>query len=144
MDPPYTAGENCRAGLKPCITLGQSALDSLRQHRVRQNSERSRLGVEWQDSSLVFANEIGKPVEASNLLRRSFKPLLAEAGLPFIRFHDLSHTAATLLLGEGIHPKIISEMLGRSQISVTLDLYSHVTPTMQKQAAEAINALIQA
>ena len=126
------------------ITLGQSAVDSLRQHRVRQNSERLRLGGGWQDGDLVFANEVGRPIEATNLLRRSFKPLLSEAGLPSIRFHDLRHTAASLLLGEGIHPKIVSEMLGHSQISVTLDLYSHVTPTMQKQAAEAINALIQA
>lgn len=67
---------------------------------------------------------------------------LARAGLPRSRFHDLRHTAATLMLGQGIHPKIVSEMLGHSQISVTLDLYSHVTPTMQRDAAIAIDAAL--
>ena len=65
------------------------------------------------------------------------------SGLPRIRFHDLRHTAATLLLGQGVHPKITSEMLGHSTIAVTLDLYSHVTPTMQRQAVEALEAVFQ-
>jgi integrase len=68
--------------------------------------------------------------------------LLDRAGLPRIRFHDLRHTAATLLLGRGVHPKIVSEMLGHSQIAITLDLYSHVTPTMQRQATDAMEAVL--
>jgi integrase len=68
--------------------------------------------------------------------------LLARAGLPQGRFHDLRHTAATLALGKGVHPKIVAEMLGHSQIAVTLDLYSHVTPTMQRQAADALEAVL--
>ncbi len=64
-------------------------------------------------------------------------------GLPRIRFHDLRHTAATLLLGQGVHPKIASEMLGHSTIAVTLDLYSHVTPTTQRQAVEALDGVFQ-
>ena len=71
----------------------------------------------------------------------SFYPLLARAGLPRIRFHDLRHSAATLLLGLGIHPKIVSEMLGHSQIGITLDLYSHVTATMQQEAVQAFEGL---
>jgi integrase len=63
--------------------------------------------------------------------------------LPDIRFHDLRHSAATLLLEKGIHPKIVSDMLGHSQVGITLNLYSHVTPTMQRQAAEAMDALLQ-
>lgn len=59
-----------------------------------------------------------------------------------MRFHDLRHTAATLLLGRGIHPKIVSEMLGHSQIAITLDLYSHVTPTMQREATAAMDAIV--
>ncbi|HEV2009454.1 MAG TPA: tyrosine-type recombinase/integrase [Candidatus Limnocylindria bacterium] len=90
----------------------------------------------------MFANELGGPLNASNLLRRSFRPLLERAGLPRIRFHDLRHTAATLLLGLGRHPKVVSEMLGHSQISVTLDLYSHVTPTMQREAVQALDTLL--
>jgi integrase len=64
--------------------------------------------------------------------------------LPRIRFHDLRHTSATLLLGRGIHPKIVSEMLGHTRISTTLDLYSHVTPTMQREAAAAFDVLLAA
>jgi len=67
---------------------------------------------------------------------------LDRAGLPRLRFHDLRHSAATLLLGRGVHPKIVSEMLGHSQIAITLDLYSHVTPTMQRQATDAMEAVL--
>ena len=76
-----------------------------------------------------------------NFLQRSFYPLLEQAGLPRIRFHDLRHSAATLLLGLGIHPKIVSEMLGHSQIAITLNLYSHVTATMQQEAVRAFEGL---
>ncbi|MDQ1503142.1 MAG: integrase, partial [Actinomycetota bacterium] len=72
----------------------------------------------------------GMAPATTNVTHRSFRPLLERAGLPVIRFHDLRHTAATLLLGKGIHPKVVSELLGHSQVGVTLDLYSHVTPTM--------------
>jgi integrase len=72
-------------------------------------------------------------------LRQSFLPLLERAGLPRMRFHDLRHTAATLLLGRGINPKIVSEMLGHSRIAITLRLFSHVTPHMQQQAADAMD-----
>lgn len=65
------------------------------------------------------------------------------AGAPRIRFHDLRHTAATLLLGRGVHPKIVSEMLGHSTIAITLDTYSHVTPTMQREAAAAMDAVLR-
>jgi integrase len=85
---------------------------------------------------------VGRPINPSNLLIRSFRSLLERADLPKIRFHDLRHTAATLLLGEGIHPKVVSEMLGHSTITITLDLYSHVTPIMQQQAADALDSLL--
>ena len=78
---------------------------------------------------------------SATFCRSSFYPLLARAGLPRIRFHDLRHSAATLLLGLGIHPKIVSEMLGHSQIGITLDLYSHVTATMQQEAVRAFEEL---
>ncbi len=78
----------------------------------------------------------------SNLVRRSFLPLLRRAGLPRIRFHDLRHTAATLLLLQGIHPKVVQERLGHSQISVTLDTYSHVLPSMGREAATRLDALL--
>ncbi len=65
--------------------------------------------------------------------------MLTRAGLPRVRFHDLRHTAATLLLERGINPKVVSEMLGHSHVSVTLGIYSHVMPHMQQQAADAMN-----
>ena len=83
----------------------------------------------------------GAALHSSNFLQRSFYPLLERAGLPRIRFHDLRHSAATLLLGLGIHSKIVSELLGHSQIGITLDLYSHVTATMQQEAVRALEGL---
>lgn len=67
---------------------------------------------------------------------------MKRAGLPMMRFHDLRHSAATLLLGMGVHPKVVSEMLGHAQVSITLDVYSHVTATMQHQAVSALNELL--
>jgi integrase len=114
----------------------------LRNHRVGQAAERLKARSEWDNNDLVFCNEVGWPINVNNLLNRSFRPLLARAGLPRIRFHDLRHTAATLLLGRGVHPKILSEMLGHSQVSITLDLYSHVTPRMHQEAARIFDALL--
>lgn len=130
------------AGSRRSVMLSTLATGALRKHRVRQNAERLLMGENWENNNFVFANEVGRPIEATNLLRRSFKPLLRQAGLPAIRFHDLRHSAATLLLEKGIHPKIVSDMLGHSQVGITLNLYSHVTPTMQKQAAEAMDGIL--
>lgn len=107
--------------------------------RLRQLEERLRLGDGWEDLDLVFPNTIGRPIDGINLLKVWFFPLLKKAGLPRMRFHDLRHTAATLLLGRGINPKIVSEMLGHSHVAVTLGIYSHVTPHMQQQAAKAMD-----
>ena len=90
----------------------------------------------------MFTNLTGGPLDGTFLLRKCFRPLLQRAGLPSIRFHDLRHTAATLLLGQGVHPKIVLEMLGHSTINITLDLYSHVTPTMQRGAVEALDSVL--
>ena len=72
------------------------------------------------------------------MVRHWFRPLLKKVGLPLIRFHDLRHTAATLLLLAGVHPKVVSEMLGHASIAITLDLYSHVLPDMQREATLAM------
>jgi integrase len=83
------------------------------------------------ETKWVFPTKKGTCVNYSNLVRRSFKPLLEKAGLPDIPFHSATrHTCATLLLSEGVHPKLVQEMLGHATISITLDLYSHVTPMM--------------
>ena len=122
--------------------LSAMAVTSLRDHRRRQAKERLAAGSDWNDLDLVFANEVGNPINVSNLVPRSFRPLLKRAGLPALRFHDLRHTAASLLLEQGEHPKVVQEMLGHSQVGVTLDLYSHVTPTMHRKAADTFDRLL--
>jgi integrase len=118
----------------PAITIA-----ALREHRARQAEERLRLGPNWNGIDLVFPNVLGGPMRPSNLIRNSFKPILRESGLPHIRFHDLRHTAATILLLNGVHPKVVSEMLGHASIQITLDTYSHVLPEMQAQATAAMD-----
>ncbi|MCP5094731.1 MAG: site-specific integrase, partial [Chloroflexi bacterium] len=91
---------------------------------------------------LVFTTSTGKPISQRNLTR-NFHGALQKVGLPRIRFHDLRHTAATLLLKENVHPKIVQEMLGHSTITLTLDTYSHVIPGMQKEAASKMDSLFE-
>jgi len=87
------------------------------------------------DQGLIFTTDTGAP---SNLRRRSFAPLLRKANLPHIRFHDLRHTCATLLLSKGTHPKFVQEPLGHATVAITLDTYSHVMPGMGDQTARAM------
>ena len=86
----------------------------------------------------LFASETGEPLDRRVVTKLKFKPLLKRAGLPEIRFHDLRHTCATLLLTRNVNPKIVSEMLGHSTIAITLDTYSHVLLNMRNQAAAAM------
>jgi integrase len=86
----------------------------------------------------VFASQIGTPLNRHNLTQRSFRPLLAKADLPQIRFHDLRHTCATILLSKGQHPKLVQELLGHSAIAITLDTYSHVLPGMGDGLSDAM------
>ena len=125
------------------IALAPGAIEALRHHRAQQATERLHLGAAWEDNDMVFANAVGRPLQANHILNRCFRPLLAKAGLPQIRFHDLRHTAATLLLHQGVHPKVVSEMLGHSSIGMTLDVYSHVIPDMQDTAVKAMDALLR-
>jgi integrase len=125
------------------IVLSQRAISSLKLHRDRQAFERKTAGEEWQDQGLVFCNARGGLLDPS-WQRQIFYGELKRAGLPFIRFHDLRHTAATLLLGKGVHPKIVSEMLGHATITLTLDTYSHLLPVMHAQAAAVMDDLLSA
>ena len=100
---PKTAASRRQVGLTP------SAVAALRRHRVAQTEERLRFGSVWQDNGLVFSRwDVGEPIDATHVTVRPFRRLLKRAGLPRIRFHDLRHTAATLLLGQGVHPKVVS------------------------------------
>jgi integrase len=90
----------------------------------------------------VFCNSRGGPLRRSHFHRNDFKPLLKRGELPDIRFHDLRHTSATLLLAQGVHPKVVQERLGHAQISLTLDTYSHVLPSMQTDAANRLDSML--
>lgn len=104
--------------------------------------------------SWVFPDRDGGPLRRQNVLRRSYVPILEAAGFAtkatkdnpavrMIRFHDLRHTSATLLLAANVHPKVVQERLGHSKVSVTLDIYSHVLPSMQKEAAGKLDAMLK-
>jgi integrase len=99
-------------GSRRSVKLTQSAVEALRSHLQRQLGEIDRAASLWRESGLVFASEMGDPLDRRYVTTHRFKPLLKRAGLPQIRFHDLRHTCATLLLGRNVNPKIVSEMLG--------------------------------
>lgn len=113
----------------------------LREHRARQAERRLALGAAYAEGDLVFAGITGTPMVAHNV-SRAFKQLVTRAGVTPVRFHDLRHTAATLMLKAGVHPKVVSERLGHSTIAITLDTYSHVLPDMQRDAAEALDRVL--
>ncbi len=96
------------------------------------------MGPQDEEHGLVFCQPDGKPLRANNIVRRDFRRVLQRAGLPRIRFHDLRHAHATLLLREGVHPKVVQERLGHSTPAFTLHVYSHVLPGMQEEAAEKL------
>lgn len=124
------------------VFLSPLAVNTLKAHRLRQIEERLSAGPLWDARDLVFCNTLGRPIEAGNLLRRNFWPLLERAGLPRLRFHDLRHTAATLLLAEGANVKIVQELLGHSSIAVTLDVYAHAIPALQREAVDSLDRVL--
>ncbi len=125
-------------GSRRTVKLSQTALQALRSHLERQLGEIDRAGDLWRENGLIFASEVGEPLDRHYTTKHRFNPLLKRAGLPEIRFHDLRHTCVTLLLSKNVNPKIVSEMLGHATIAITLDTYSHVLPTMQESAAKAM------
>ena len=115
----------------------------LEAHRAKQEAERASAGATWENLGLVFSTDRGTPLERRNLIHRHFRHVREAAGLPDdFRLYDLRHSCATLLLAEGVHPKVVSERLGHSKIVLTLDTYSHVLPTMQDQATQALGRLL--
>lgn len=123
------------AASRRTIPLPDGVKAALREHRKRMLAEGLR--SEW-----VFCDTQGGLLRRSNLIQRSFWPLLKRAGLPRIRFHDLRHTAATLLLEQGVPLKTVQALLGHSTIAVTADTYAHVTPAMERQAVAAMDTIL--
>jgi integrase len=125
-----------KSGRARRIDLPALAVEALWKHKAQMLAEGHTLGP-------VFCDTEGGWLRKSNFTRYVWKPLLEKAGLPRRRFHDLRHTSASLLLELGIHPKVVQERLGHSQIAITLDTYSHVIPTLQREAAEKLGGLFR-
>lgn len=123
------------------IAVAPSVVTALWVHHAMQEKERLRVGSAWEDHQLVFSTHLGRPLSARNIYR-AFQGLLEKGALPRIRFHDLRHTAATLLLAGRVNPKVVSEMLGHATVAITLDIYSHVLPDMQQDAAATLERLL--
>lgn len=117
------------------ITLSRIAIEALKHRRGIAKGEEHA-------SELVFPSERGYPLRKSNFTRKIWDPIRKAAGVPSARFHDLRHSAATLMLAEGIHPRIVQEMLGHASITLTLQTYSHALPTMQAGAAAAFDRVL--
>lgn len=131
------------------IALPEGVVAPLREHRKRQLEERLRAGDIWPErcvcgcsGGVVFTSEVGTPIDPRNLVRH-FHRVRTRAGFPALRFHDLRHGCATLLLAKGTHPKLVQELLGHSRVSMTLDTYSHVTPVMRREVADTMDGLLR-
>ena len=123
------------------VAFSSSVIATLKDHKRAQAEHRLKLGESYENNNLIFASASGTPINPGNL-RRHFKSTLRKAQLPNIRFHDLRHTHATLMLEQGVHVKVVSERLGHSSIQITLDTYSHVLPNLQSDAAETLDQAI--
>ncbi|HVB76750.1 MAG TPA: site-specific integrase, partial [Candidatus Nitrosotalea sp.] len=121
------------------IALPDRTLAALREHKIRHRKEQLASKV-WvgTEHDLVFTDDHGLPLSGVDLTKR-FKRLLKSAGLPEIRFHDLRHSCATLLLVQGIPAKVVADILGHSTVNLTLNLYSHVVPSLRREAAAAMD-----
>jgi integrase len=131
-----------KSGRARTVALSSTVLAELKAHRARQAEELLKLGHRPDEDGFVVAQADGRPIQPQSLTHEWFR-LLGQTSLPRIRFHDLRHTHATQMLASGVHPKVASERLGHSTIGVTLDLYSHVMPGMQADAAEQVDAAIR-
>jgi integrase len=125
------------------LPLSPTLVEILSQHWERQQAERQALGVDWKEHGFLFPSEVGTGISGRNLVRH-FKSVVKKANLPqHIRFHDLRHTAATLLLEQGQHPKTVQAILGHSQIGITMDVYSHVALHEQEKAVQSLEGLFR-
>ncbi|KQQ30938.1 integrase [Methylobacterium sp. Leaf125] len=139
-----TRAKETKSGRSRRVALPSIVADELRRQRIRQAEELLKLGVRLSDDDHVFAQADGMPVQPNSLTHEFTRILAQSSALPRIRFHDLRHSHATQMLASGIHPKIAQERLGHSSIGITLDLYSHVMPGMQEDAAAKVDAAMRA
>lgn len=123
-----------KSGRGRTVALLATMIEELRGHRLQQAEELLRLGIRQGDASFVYSREDGEPMQPRSLTH-AWQQTIGKIKLPRVRFHDLRHAHATHLLSSGVHPKVASERLGHSRVGITLDLYSHVLPGLQEEAA---------
>lgn len=133
--------DTTKSGRARPVPLPLICLAALRWHRLRQTEAARRKGSDLAPHSYVFTTQTGRPVESRNI-NRSFFRLAASAGLRRIRLHDARHGCATLLTAAGVAPRVVMEILGHSQISVTTDVYTHVTSDTQREAISHMDRLL--
>jgi len=135
--------KDTKTGPGRTIPLPSSTIKDLREHKDDQNEYimQTKPG-QYNSKNFVFAAENGEPLSDRNINQRHFKPILKRAELPDIRLYDLRHTCATLLLSAGENPKIVAERLGHKSITMTMDVYSHVMPTMQQGASDKLEGML--
>lgn len=132
-----------KSGQARTVALSATVVEELRAHRLRQAQELLRLGKRPADNTFVCGREDGEPLQP-NSFTADWARKIATTSLPRLRFHDLRHAHATHMLSSGVHPKVASERLGHSKIGITLDLYSHVLPNMQADAAAIVDGALRA
>jgi integrase len=125
------------------LPLPEIALNALRTHRVRQLEEKMAAGDDWSDTGFVFTTDTGKPIDARNLIRK-FHSLLEKAKVTRRPFHSLRHSCASFLLMQNVPSRTVMDILGHSQISLTLNTYQHVMPSMLREAATAMDSAFAA
>lgn len=137
----WTVSETTKSSRGRSIALAGSTVAALRRQRTGQLERRLALGPLWRDEGVVFDSGLGgRPGQTT--VRDALKRAIAKAEVPDLRLHDLRHTCATLLLAQGVHPKVVQERLGHASIAITLDRYSHVTMDMQGEAADRLERLL--
>jgi integrase len=123
------------------LRIPQICLMALLSHRVTQNKERQWAGNKWQDDGFVFTTGLGTPMHPDDI-SRLLPTVLKAAKLPKVRFHDLRHSCATLLLSLGVHPKLVQETLGHSSYQLTMDTYSHMIPALRNEVADRMDEIL--
>jgi integrase len=129
-----------KSGKGRSVALSDTVVAELRQHRLAQAEELLRFGIRQSDATFIYARQDGEPMQPSSLTQMW---AATETGLPRVPFHNLRHSHATHMLAAGVHPKVASERLGHSRVGITLDLYSHVLPGMQEDAAARVDVALQ-
>lgn len=138
----YQLAETKTAKSRRSLVMTVPAIEALKKHKEIQLQWKEAAGSFWHDNDFVFCKPMGEHLDPGYDVLVQLKMLLKKAGLPDIRFHDLRHSTATLLLEQGTNPKIVQEILGHSQISMTMDIYSHVLPTMQIDAMSKLGDIL--